>query len=540
MLTEFFYMNRTDKGAQQLRLTYSQFPDHYVWIQDKKYWKSRQSGDSIGRIVAAHPTEGERYYLRILLSKVHCPTSFSDLKMCNGVQATTFREASMLRGYLADDNSQQLCLEEASVFHMPYELRRLFATLLVYACPNNPRELWVAYENHMVEDFLTCHQMTRREATRTALQQINDFLRSMGKNIHDFSLIPTDVSYADLEDQTREVRAEKSIIVSEQDLGAILNLNDEQKIAFQTIIGKVESNGNGAFFIDGPGGTGKTYLYRALLVKIRSSGHIALATATSGIAASILPGGRTAHSRFKIPLDIAEGLVCRINKQCSLATLIKECKLIIWDEAPMAKRVAIEALNDQLQDLMDTREVFGGKIVVLGGDFRQTLPVVSKGTKAETIAVCLTNSFLWPMLTILHLEENMRAKLDPFFTKFLLEIVNGTTTSTDDIVKLPSSMLIKYHQSNNTLNALIDYVYPNINQQSITNASTLNRAILTAKNTFVDDINNILIVRFPGEETEYISFDETIDPNYQTQYEDLLHSLTPKGLYPQDSFATFK
>ncbi|VAH83313.1 unnamed protein product [Triticum turgidum subsp. durum] len=48
------------------------------------------------------------------------------------------------------------------------------------------------------------------------------------------------------------------------------------------------------FFIDGPGGTGKTYLYKALLAKVRSMGLIAIATATSGIAASIMPGGRTA------------------------------------------------------------------------------------------------------------------------------------------------------------------------------------------------------------------------------------------------------
>nr|XP_043615629.1 uncharacterized protein LOC122587508 [Erigeron canadensis] len=135
MLTEFFFMNRTDELAQSLNLTYSEFPDHFVWLQDQKFWKHRGLGDSVGRIVASHSSEGERYYLRILLSKVRCPKSFSDLKMCNGHQVGTFREAALLRGYLVDDNSQQLCLQEASAFHFPYELRRLFATLLVYTCP---------------------------------------------------------------------------------------------------------------------------------------------------------------------------------------------------------------------------------------------------------------------------------------------------------------------------------------------------------------------------------------------------------------------
>ncbi|CAI9281112.1 unnamed protein product [Lactuca saligna] len=110
-----------------------------------------------------------------------------------------------------------------------------------------------------------------------------------------------DLSYADLDDETKEIKAEKSIIVSEDDLKSIHDLNKKQKVAFDKIIGKVKANKSGAFFINGPGGTWKTFIYRALLTNIRSEGHIALAIATSDIVASLLPGGRTAHSRFKIP-----------------------------------------------------------------------------------------------------------------------------------------------------------------------------------------------------------------------------------------------
>ncbi|KAL3532808.1 hypothetical protein ACH5RR_006329 [Cinchona calisaya] len=156
------------------------------------------------------------------------------------------------------------------------------------------------------------------------------------------------------------------------------------------------------------------------MANVRSKGFVALATATSGIAASILLGGRTAHSRFKIPINILEGATCRVSKQSALATLIKECKLIIWDEAPMAKRTAIEALNDLLQDLMNSKEIFGGKVIVFGGDFRQTLLVILQGNKSEMINACLINSPLWPLFEKLQLTDNMRARLDPSFTKFLL------------------------------------------------------------------------------------------------------------------------
>ena len=84
-----------------------------------------------------------------------------------------------------------------------------------------------------------------------------------------------------------------------------------------------------AFFIDGPGGTGKTLLYNALYTKVRLLNQIVLPTATSGIAASNMPTCRIAHSRFKIPTDCGECLSCNVDKQSSLASLIQEASLII-------------------------------------------------------------------------------------------------------------------------------------------------------------------------------------------------------------------
>ncbi|XP_049387970.1 uncharacterized protein LOC125852282 [Solanum stenotomum] len=109
-------------------------------------------------------------------------------------------------------------------------------------------------------------------------------------------------------------------------------------MAYNIILDTILSNKFGAFFIDGPGGTGKSFLYRALLATVRHKGFIALATASSGVAASLLPGGRTAHSRFKIPTDVNENFTCNISKQSSLASLIRDAQLIVWDEISMAKK----------------------------------------------------------------------------------------------------------------------------------------------------------------------------------------------------------
>ena len=103
----------------------------------------------------------------------------------------------------------------------------------------------------------------------------------------------------------------------------IQTMNVEQRAGFDLIMNHVEKKVDQVFFIDGPGGTCKTYLYKALLAKVRSMNLIAVATATSGIVASIMPGGRTAHSRFKIPIKLDNNAMCSFTKQkwCCRITL---------------------------------------------------------------------------------------------------------------------------------------------------------------------------------------------------------------------------
>ncbi|KAL0302114.1 UNVERIFIED_CONTAM: hypothetical protein Scaly_3043800, partial [Sesamum calycinum] len=163
----------------------------------------------------------------------------------------------------------------------------------------------------------------------------------------------------------REIQDEMSIQIPPEDYEAELKLNLEQHKAFSMIIDVIQKEKSGIFFIDGPGGTGKTFFYRALLAHLRSKKLMAIATATSGVAAAIMPGGRTAHSHFKIPIDANESSECTMSKQ-SGAELLRRSKLFIWDETPMAKRWAIENIDKLLKDVMGNDQDFGGKVVVLG------------------------------------------------------------------------------------------------------------------------------------------------------------------------------
>jgi hypothetical protein len=143
---------------------------------------------------------------------------------------------------------------------------------------------------------------------------------------------------------------------------------------------------------------------------MRSQNKIVVATATSGIAASILSGGRTVHSRFKIPLTIEDDTFCSFTKQSGTVKLLRIASLILWDEASMTKRQAVEALDNSLRDIMDRHELpFGGKTIVFGGDFRQVLPIVRKGSRAHIVGASLQRSYLWDSMHHLKLVRNMRA-----------------------------------------------------------------------------------------------------------------------------------
>ncbi|XP_050338247.1 uncharacterized protein LOC126764623 [Bactrocera neohumeralis] len=149
-------------------------------------------------------------------------------------------------------------------------------------------------------------------------------------------------------------------------------LNEQQSSAYNQLINAVDSGNGGIFFLNAPGGTGKTLLLALILAAIRGQGGIALALASTGISATLLEGGRMAHSALKLPLNlqIHESPVCNISKQSAMAQVLKKCKLIIWDEITMAHKRSLEALDRTLRDLRNNNRCFGGVMILLSGDFR--------------------------------------------------------------------------------------------------------------------------------------------------------------------------
>lgn len=127
----------------------------------------------------------------------------------------------------------------------------------------------------------------------------------------------------------------------------------------------------------------------------------------------------------------------------------------------------------------------------------------------------------------------MRAKHDPIFSYFLLRIGNGLETQDfDGEITFPSSMILPSLEAVDPLQQLIDFGFLQFHKYSTDALSMMDCTILSPKNENTDEINELLIKKFPRNMQEYLSIDETIDTNQQSQYEDFLNSLRLAGLPP--------
>lgn len=263
----------------------------------------------------------------------------------------------------------------------------------------------------------------------------------------------------------------------------------------------------------------------------RGSGQkkkIVLPVASSGIAATLLPGGRTAHSRFKIPLKLDEESSCSIPHNSDIAKLIKQTRLIIWDEAPMQNRFTFECLDRSLRDIMKSvspdryYKLFGGITVLLGGDFRQILPVITKGSRSDIVHSCILRSPLWTHCQLHTLKENMRLRRGNSevqrrrineFSKWVLDIGDGNIPHVDNssqhdmfkTINIPNEFYIKSEKCD--VNLLLDTVFPDLLNRYTEKNYLNDRVVLTPKNKVVDHVNNFILDKIPGESYTYHSSD---------------------------------
>ncbi|CAN1792342.1 ATP-dependent DNA helicase PIF1, partial [Linum perenne] len=137
---------------------------------------------------------------------------------------------------------------------------------------------------------------------------------------------------------------------------------------------------------EGHGGTGKTYLYNTIVAEVRSRGLIALVVASSSIAATLLSDASTAHSRFKIPLEVHHTSTCTLRKGTQSAEIIKAATLIVWDEALMVHRLSFEAVDRSICDIMEARTYFSLDSIVPEGNASPNIQTVYASEFLNTLS----------------------------------------------------------------------------------------------------------------------------------------------------------
>ncbi|XP_019172653.1 PREDICTED: uncharacterized protein LOC109168053 [Ipomoea nil] len=497
MFLEWFEANKTYPDAREL--TYVEMPTRFVWKKDLRKWRPRKKGFSIGRIFYVPPATGEIFYLRCLLNKIRGPKSYEDIRTVNGVQYESFRDACYARGLVDDDNEYVDAIDEASNWVSADQLRRFFVTLLMSSCMGKPEIVWHAVWQHLSDDaqFNVRRQLQNRDFVLTdshkmkfALVEIEKLLSTHGKSLKDYPEMPTANFGALNVIANRFIQEELAYDCGEQEKEnqeLVRQLTDEQKAIYNEVLTDIDRKEGGLFFVYGYGGTGKTFLWRALSSALRSKSQIVLNVASSGIASLLLPGGRTAHSRFAIPIAVNEDSTCNIRNGSELAELLVQTKLIIWDEAPMMHKFCFEALDRTMRDLMrfinprSSDMTFGGETVVLGGDFRQILPVIPKENECKEI------------------EE---------FAKWIANIGDGIIGSKLDgesDITVPEDLLLKCEDD--PIATIVDSTFPNF-RLGIADLSYLNHsAILAPTLDVLDAVNQYMNDHNPAEGKTYLSCD---------------------------------
>lgn len=249
------------------------------------------------------------------------------MRTVNDEICETYREACYKHGLLENDQHWDLTLNEATLTNSPKQIRTLFAIILTTCAPSDPKGLWEKYKESLSEDILYAVraanpndniQFSENIFNETLILLENKCIELNSKYLQQLGL-PTPIrNISNVHD--RDILREKQYNMVELRSYVEVNerlLTNDQKTAYETILHNINNNNGGIIFLDAPGGTGKTFLLNLILAKIRSQNEVAVAVASSGIASTLLDGGRTAHSTLKLPLNVnqSDKPTCNIGKK---------------------------------------------------------------------------------------------------------------------------------------------------------------------------------------------------------------------------------
>ncbi|XP_051165705.1 uncharacterized protein LOC127284352 [Leptopilina boulardi] len=262
--------------------------------------------------------------------------SFEDLCTVDEVTYDNFSSACLALGLIEDDYEWRRALNDGVLWKMPQSIPSLFVRILIHCQPINPQDLWNEFKDKFSEDYRRIHDIF--ESHSRAYFNIKSLLIEEGHSLENFArFYELQKDYMQIQLQGNNINCDNDNLQGNEKYE---QLNNKQKEIVDYVLNIFQSSTemqSKCLYIDGPGGCGKTFLYQTLWYLIRSKGGRVCNMAFTGIAATLLPN------------------------------------------ALMSPKYALEIMDRTLRDIMKSNIPFGGKIVILGADFRQILPIKERG-----------------------------------------------------------------------------------------------------------------------------------------------------------------
>lgn len=278
--------------------------------------------------------------------------------------------------------------------------------------------------------------------------------------------------------------------------------------------------------IDGRAGRGKTYTLYPVIGALRKRDEIVLITASSAFAAKNYPGGRTVHHLYGVPVDeFNPFLKSSVPPNSDRARLLAAAKCHIIDEIGGLHFKAFDCADRLMRSVtQNPSTVWGGRMLITVGDFRQVAPVVRYGGRTAISKASIRTQPVFRRFEILRLHVSIRQGSDLAFSAFLDDIGDNVGSDTVDLARL--------NHTGSFLEAL-DFVFPPeiVSQPGV----CIRRAILSPYNAAVNEFNTAILDRLSGEAATYHSSDTVDgddDPENPVSTLDLLNSLEEPGIPP--------
>ena len=347
--------------------------------------------DRCVRLQMIYRLAGEIYYMRLLL--LHKPSrGHDDLRTFvfprGGGSPTifnSFQQSAIAHGLVENIDDVKSTFADMCQNGTASQCRSYFVILTLHGYETHAIYDNDEYRRFMYMDYIQFQNIQTEEYAQVLmLRDLERLFRKSRSSLEKYGFpkpnsLPTELQCEVLQWQNEEEMQRQRVLLAS--LNSTCPNNSEQQRAFESIMNSIHdfTNANREeltehrfHFIGGPGGTGKSALFKKLHAACRSLGLLITICAATTLAALLFDGAVTAHSLFDYPVEDEEDVDDLNPTQCDIkkerAEFLHEVSVIFWDEFVSNDLNLMEAVLDLFETLWDEPRYF---VFVCAGDFAQ-------------------------------------------------------------------------------------------------------------------------------------------------------------------------